>query len=116
MKPLVLALPAYYAKTTWSGFSVKDLLINDVAPTIALDKAYLEFKDKYGTVGFAYSSEPDTHCKGIITIDDSNLWDMTVTSTILPLTPGIWFWNMLGTDIEGTVMPLFVGRLLVKSL
>lgn len=115
MAPLVLALPTYYAGDTWKGFSVVDVLLDGVVPTVPAASCKMQFRTDMGKLGFEYNTVPDS-CKGLIKIDDANTWDCTVDPAILPLDASeIWYWDFEVTDANGHVETILKGRLRIKD-
>lgn len=109
MIPSTVTLDSLVRGDTWPGFRVQ-ITINGSKPANDLSSVLMHFrtaKDAPGNPSLALTSSSG------ITINDADLWDVTVNSQILALAAGVWFWDMQFTDVAGNVNTYIEGRLLI---
>jgi hypothetical protein len=104
-QPQTIHLPAVYVGTTWEGINSIGL---DQPNGQAFNLTGAALRMVYRRVGEQQERLVLTVGSGI-TITNAAEGRARVDEQILPLTPGTYYWELLVTQANGVVLPVFAG-------
>jgi hypothetical protein len=70
----------------------------------------MQFVDKYDSFGYEFNTVASS-CKGLITISDATTWNFQMMPGELPLTKGVWKWDLETVDSDGITLTLLSGTI-----
>jgi hypothetical protein len=99
MTPKEYTIAPHVSGDSWNGIDLITISINSAPPDEELVSAKIQFrKSSMGSVFLTLDS-----ADGSVVIEDAALWQMSVPSQIVSLSPDDYYWDLQTTDASGSI-------------